>query len=70
MEDPFFLRLTIEHYRAMLGIQLGETARANLQKLLRQAEADLARTSLATATLAKPPARAKRRPEPQRRAAS
>jgi|1185.fasta_scaffold367883_2 hypothetical protein len=70
MEDPFFLRLTIEHYRAMLGNQLAESARANLQKLLRQAEADLARASRAPAALAKPPARAKRRSDPPRRAAS
>jgi hypothetical protein len=69
MEDPFFLRLTIEHYRAMLGTQLAESARANLQKLLRQAEADLARASRASATLARPPARSKRRSDPQRRAA-
>lgn len=45
MEDPLFLRLTIEHYRALLGTKLAELARANVQKLLIQAEDDLARAA-------------------------
>ena len=62
MEDPLFLRLTIEHYRALLGTQLAESARANVQKLLMQAEDDLARAAgtLAPAALA---GRKKRRAE-------
>ena len=45
MEDPLFLRFTIEHYRALLETKLAETARANLQQLLAEAEGDLARAS-------------------------
>jgi hypothetical protein len=62
MEDALFLRLTIEHYRAVLATQLAESARANVQKLLTQAEDDLARAAgkLAPATLA---GRKKRRVE-------
>ena len=63
MEDPLFLRLTIEHYRALLATKLADAARANLQKLLVQAEGDLARASqqLAPAALAGRRAAAKRR---------
>lgn len=70
MEDPLFLRLTIEHYRALLATKLADSARSDVQKLLRQAEEDLARASLAAAALARPPARGKRRSDPHRRAAS
>ena len=45
MEDPLFLRLTIAHYRALLGTRLADSARSNLQQLLADAETDLARVS-------------------------
>ena len=66
MEDPLFLRLTIAHYRALLATRLGESARANLSRLLHQAEEDLA--AFAPTSLGVPPARSKRRTPEQRRA--
>jgi hypothetical protein len=60
MEDPFFIRLSIEHYRALLATKLGDEARSTVQKLLIDAESALADVSHAARAAAMP----RRRAEP------
>jgi hypothetical protein len=61
MEEPYILKMNIAHYRAVLTLRLDDNKRAAIQRLLAEAESELALTRDGRATASGAAARASSR---------